>query len=228
MITGVEGVIFDLDGVLVNTAAYHFECWRQLAAEFGKTFTPDQGEGVKGVSREDALVYVLNVCGIEVPPERHLELATHKDTLFKAMIATLTPRGLLPGALEALRWLAERRVPIALASSSENARQILRYTGVTDYFDAIVDGHMITRTKPDPQIFLLAVELLKLEPARCVVVEDAVAGVAGALAAGCRVIGIGEPDVLSHADMVVPAVGSIPLAEMFTSATVLSDPERKE
>ncbi|MDR2619764.1 MAG: beta-phosphoglucomutase [Propionibacteriaceae bacterium] len=215
MIVDVTGIIFDLDGVLVNTAAYHFECWRQLAAEFGKPFTPDQGEGVKGVSREDALAYVLEVCGIEVAPERTKELATYKDALFKEMIAKLTPAALLPGAAEALRWLAAQRIPVALASSSANARQILARTGITAYFDVIVDGDMITRTKPDPQIFLLAAALLGLEPARCVVVEDAVAGVAGALAAGCKVIGIGSPTVLSAADLVVPAVGHIPLSEIF-------------
>lgn len=211
----VRGAIFDLDGVLVDTAGYHFEGWQRIAHQLGFALRPADGELLKGVSRDEALTAVLRVGGVEVTPDERALLSAAKNTWFLEQVAALDPDALLPGAYHTLRWLQVRDVPIALASSSENAIEILERTGIRQFFRAVVDGHVVRRAKPDPEIFLLAARGIGLPPARCVVFEDAEAGVAGARRAGCAVVGLGDPAVLCRADLVVGSLLEVPLGAIF-------------
>jgi beta-phosphoglucomutase len=185
------GAIFDLDGVLVDTACDHFEAWQQTARSLGFDLPAAEGERLKGVGRHEALDIVLSIGRVSASESRRAQLADEKNTRYLKRIAGLGPERLLPGARAALAELRRRHIPVALASSSKNARAILRQTQIDSCFDAIIDGNAITRTKPDPEIFLLAAAGLRLPAGACVVFEDAEAGVTAARRAGCRVVGIG-------------------------------------
>ncbi len=202
-------VIFDLDGVLVDTAQFHLAAWRRISGELGFTFDDTVAESLKGVGREAALRVLLRVGSIELSPEQIVETAARKNGYYKELLRGLDESALLPGAADSLRWLKQRGVPIGLASASRNAQTILDSTGITPLFDAIVDGSTVTAAKPDPTVFLVAAERLGVDPASCIVLEDAIAGVEGALRAGCRVIGVGDPAVLTAADVVVPSLAQV-------------------
>ncbi len=212
----IRGAIFDLDGVLVDTAGYHFEGWQRIAHGLGFDLQRADGELLKGVSRDEALMAVLRVGRVQVGDRERARLSAVKNAWFLEQVANLDPGALLPGAQDALRWLQSRQVPIALASSSENAIEILERTGIRQFFVAVVDGHVVRRAKPDPEIFLLAARGLGLPAAQCVVFEDAEAGVAGARRAGCAVVGLGDPLVLHEADLVVGSLAEIALETIFT------------
>ena len=202
-------VIFDLDGVLVDTAQFHLAAWRRIAGELGFTFDSTVSESLKGVGREAALRVLLAVSKTELSAEAVAETAARKNRYYNELLRGLDESALLPGALDSLRWLKANDVPVALASASRNAQTILDSTGITPLFDAVVDGVIVTAAKPDPTVFLVAARELDTDPAWCIVFEDAIAGVEGALRAGCRVVGIGEPEILTAADFVVPSLEHI-------------------
>ena len=209
MTTPGPAVVFDLDGVLVDTAQFHLSAWRRIAGELGFTFDARIGESLKGVGREAALRILLGVGGLDFTAEAVTETAARKNRYYKELLHGLDEEALLPGAADSLRWLRAHDVPVALASASRNARTILDSTGITPLFDAIVDGTSVTAAKPDPTVFLVAAEQLGADPATCIVFEDAIAGVDGALRAGCRVVGVGDPAVLTAADTVVPSLAQV-------------------
>lgn len=213
-----RAAVFDLDGVIVDTARFHFAAWRRLAREFGFELSDDLGESLKGVGREAALRIVLASGGVVLGPEESSAAASRKNRYYNEHLESLDADALLPGALEGLAWLRERGIPVALASASRNARTILATTGIESSFDEIVDGTVVTAAKPDPAVFRVAAERLGIPPAHCVVFEDAVAGVRGALRAGCRVVGIGDPAVLVEAELVVPTLADVPWATVFAVA----------
>lgn len=199
-----KAAIFDLDGVIVDTARFHFLAWRRLAKELGFEFTEKDNERQKGVSRMESLEVLLEVGGItNLSIERKEELASKKNEWYKEYLYEMTPAEILPGAKDFLRYLRLRDVKIALASASKNAPIILEKLNITDHFDAVVDGNSVARAKPDPEVFLQAAEKLGIDPSECYVFEDAQAGVEGAKRAGMRVIGIGEKDILKKAEIVV-------------------------
>lgn len=202
-------VIFDLDGVLVDTAVFHLAAWRRIARELDVEFDATVGESLKGVGREAALRVILRVGGIDLAPEQVAEAAARKNLYYNELLRGLDESALLPGAVESLRWLRAHDVPIALASASRNARTILESTGILTLFDAVVDGVTVTAAKPDPTVFLVAARELGVDPSQCIVLEDAIAGVDGAIAAGCFVVGVGDPAVLSRAGSVVPTLASV-------------------
>lgn len=207
--------VFDLDGVLVDTAQFHLAAWRRIAGELGFELAGSVGESLKGVSREAALAIVIESGGIVLEPTDFAATAARKNTYYKEHLLGLDASALLAGSLEGLTWLRSHKVPIALASASRNARTILHSTGIESLFDAIVDGVAVTAAKPDPEVFLTAAGQLGLAPAECIVFEDALAGVEGAIAAGCSVIGIGDPAVLTQADLVVPDLAHLDWASLF-------------
>lgn len=211
----VRGAIFDLDGVLVDTATYHFEGWQMIARGLGFELTAAQGEPLKGVSRLEALSIVLSVGGVDVDGAQREALAASKDAWFRNRVSQMDSSAMLPGAADSLRWLQARGIPIALASASENAVQILRQVGLEHYFTSVVDGRAVRRTKPDPEVFLLAAHGLGLPPQECVVFEDAAAGVEGARSAGCAVVGLGDATILAAADLVLPSMREVPLEDLF-------------
>lgn len=211
----LRAVVFDLDGVLVDTAQFHLAAWRRIADELGFQFDEDVAESLKGVAREAALAAVIRAGGIELAPEVAAETAARKNRYYNDHLRHLDASALLPGAEQALHWLAARGIPIALGSASRNARTILRSTGIEPLFDAIVDGVVVSAAKPDPEVFLVAAERLGVPPADCLVLEDALAGVEAARRAGCAVIGVGSPEVLGDADSIVPDLAAVDWRTLF-------------
>ena len=199
-----KAAIFDLDGVIVDTAKFHFLAWRRLARELGFEFTEKDNERQKGVSRMESLEILLEVGGfLNLSQEKKEELATKKNEWYKEYLYEMTPAEILPGVKDFIKYLRLRGIKIALASASKNAPIILSKLNIADFFDAIVDGNSVSKAKPDPEVFLKAAEKLEIHPSECFVFEDAQAGVEGAKRAGMRVVGIGDREILQQAEIVV-------------------------
>lgn len=187
----IQAVIFDLDGVILSTDEYHYEAWKRMADEEGIYFDKEINENLRGVSRMESLEIVLKKSQKNYTEEEKLELAARKNEYYKLLLNRLTGSDILPGVMRVLNELKERGIKIAIGSSSKNAPFILRKIGLGDYFYAIADGNGIKNSKPDPEVFLLASKKLQVEPEKCLVVEDADAGIEAALAGGMKVIGVG-------------------------------------
>ena len=210
----IKGCIFDLDGVIVDTAHYHYLAWKRLALELGYDLTELENEKLKGVSRMQSLNIILDLAGISLN-EKHKEmLADKKNIWFNDYIERMTPAEIFSGVGELIDSMRREGMRVGLASSSRNAKTVLRQLRIGDEFDAVVDGTMITRTKPDPEIFLITAERIGVSAGSCVVIEDAVAGVEAALAAGMKCIGIGSPDLLGEADLVFERTSDIKLSTL--------------
>jgi beta-phosphoglucomutase len=200
----IKGCIFDLDGVVVDTAGYHFLAWQRLASGLGFDFTEEHNERLKGVSRMASLNILLEVGELSLPEHAKHILAAQKNRWYLEYIGKMTPADILPGVTEYLDLLRTAGVKIALGTASKNARIILTRIGLSDAFDSIVDGNRVTNAKPDPEVFLIAAADLKLEPKECLVFEDAIAGVEAAHNGGMKCIGVGRKEVLSKADKIIP------------------------
>ncbi|MFC4735825.1 beta-phosphoglucomutase [Bacillus daqingensis] len=196
----IEAVIFDLDGVLIDTAEHHYEAWRNLATDMGFEFKREDNERLKGVSREESLRILLETGGVEKSEAEKQELAAKKNEAYLKSIQGLTEEDLLPGVRGFLRELQTFKVPFALGSASRNASVILDGTGIGSMFTAVVDGNDLQKAKPDPEVFLKGAEKMGVAPESCVVFEDAQAGIDAARAAGMRVVAVGSPELLSGAD----------------------------
>jgi beta-phosphoglucomutase len=205
----VRAVLFDLDGVLVDTAIYHFQAWHRLATELGYSFSVVDNEQLKGVSRVESLELILNWAGLEKSETEKSVLLAKKNQWYLELIEQLSPEHLLTGSLDLLKKLQEKGIRIALGSASKNALGILEKTGIVAYFDALIDGNAVKLSKPNPEVFLKGAEALGIEPACCLVLEDAQAGIDAARAAGMQVIGVGQAEHLNGADLVVPDLGSL-------------------
>ncbi len=201
--------IFDLDGVIVDTAKYHFLSWKRLADELGFEFTQEENEQLKGVSRIRSLEILLEIGGLTFDQEQLSALATKKNNWYLAYIDQLDQSEILPGAKEFLLQLKTDGIRIALASASKNARRILSRLNIGELFEVIVDGNKVSKAKPDPEVFLCAARELGVHPDECIVFEDAEAGVQAAKRAGMKVIGIGNQDVLKGADQVFASLAGI-------------------
>ncbi|MFZ6002186.1 MAG: beta-phosphoglucomutase [Bacteroidota bacterium] len=206
-----KACIFDLDGVIVDTAHYHFLAWRRLARELGADLTIEQNERLKGVSRMQSLEIILELGGIQLSPEKKEEMATRKNGWFVEYIEAMKPEEIFPGVKSLLHELRKKGIKIALASSSKNAPRVIELLKVQDLFDAIVDGTMTVNSKPDPEIFLLASKKLGVPPGECLVFEDAESGVEAALRAGMKCIGVGSAQQLGKANKVVPRTADFDL-----------------
>jgi beta-phosphoglucomutase len=203
MLENFKGALFDLDGVIVDTAKYHFLAWNRLAKELGFTFTEDHNERLKGVSRVHSLEILLEIGRISLSDEKKLLLAELKNKWYVEYISNMKQSEILSGAKEYLTQLRKGGIRIALGSASKNAPMILENLQITELFDAIVDGNSTTKAKPDPEVFLLGAEKLGLFPEDCIVFEDAAAGVEAGKLAGMRVVGIGNAEILKRADLVI-------------------------
>jgi kojibiose phosphorylase len=198
----IRGFIFDLDGVITDTAEYHYRAWQRLADEIGVPFDRRANEALRGVSRRESLRRLLGLRKVrEVEADR---LMARKNDYYRQLIATLTPDDILPGALEFIDEARGRGLRLAIGSASQNAQTVLEKLGIGDRFDAICDGNSVTMPKPAPDLFLAAAAALDLPPAATVVFEDATDGVAAGRAAGALTVGIGPAERVGEADVVLP------------------------
>ncbi len=196
------GFIFDLDGVIVDTAKYHYLAWRKLANELGFEFTEEQNELFKGVSRKRCLEILLDIGGITATTEEFNRWMVEKNEDYLAYIEKMGRSEILPKVEEVLSYIKSKGMPIALGSASKNAIPILEKVGLSSYFEVVVDGNQVTKAKPDPEVFLMAAEKLGVPAQNCVVFEDAVAGLEAANNADMVSIGIGDAQILTAADHV--------------------------
>ncbi|HNU79571.1 MAG TPA: beta-phosphoglucomutase [Bacillota bacterium] len=207
----IKGCIFDLDGVIVNTARYHYLAWKKLANELDFDFSEKDNESLKGVSRMESLEILLKVGGLSFDDETKLALAARKNQWYVDYINSMEEDEVLPGAKKFIERARAAGLKIALGSASKNALTILNRLKLADYFDVVIDGTKVSRAKPDPEIFLLAAHELGLPPSDCVVFEDAKAGVEAAKKAGMKCIGVGIRSELADADAVIPGFENIDL-----------------
>ncbi|WP_457132104.1 beta-phosphoglucomutase [Mucilaginibacter sp. UYNi724] len=208
----IKACIFDLDGVIVDTAVYHYEAWKRLANEMGFDFTEQQNEQLKGVSRMASLNLILGWGNITNKTEAEKEaLATQKNTWYTEMIGKMTPAEILPGAREFVQTCRDAGLKTAIGSASKNTPAILNKLQLTQLFDAIVDGNSVSIPKPDPEVFLKGAGAVGVAPSECVVFEDAVAGIEAAINGGMKTVGIGSADTLTKAQIVVSGLDKMTL-----------------
>jgi beta-phosphoglucomutase len=206
-------VIFDLDGVITDTAHYHYLAWKRLAESEGVQFDQAFNEHLKGVDRMGSLELILGAAAGKYTLEQKLALADSKNRHYQELIATMSASDLLPGAVDALAAVRAAGLKIGLASVSKNAFTVLDMLGIRDRFDVVVDAARIMHSKPHPEIFLTAAAQLGVAPADCLGVEDAVAGVASIKSAGMYALGVGDPAVLTQADRVIPGLDQFRLED---------------
>lgn len=199
----LKACIFDLDGVIVDTAKYHYIAWKRLANELGFDITEEENEALKGISRMGTLEIMLNNAGLEFEEDKKIELTTRKNKWYQEYISTMTKEEVLPGVIEFLEELKSKGIKIALGSASKNAGFILDYVDMRSYFEIAIDGTKTTKSKPDPQVFLMGAEGLGVAPNEAIVFEDGKSGIEAALAGGFTTVGIGKPEVLTKAHYVV-------------------------
>jgi beta-phosphoglucomutase len=198
-----KACLFDLDGVLVDTAIYHFKAWRMLGENFGYQLTEEQNEQLKGVSRVESLNRILAWASFSATEEQKEIWLKEKNDNYLSLISGMNPTEILPGVVDFLSQIKADGYKIGLGSASKNAEIILEKTELMPWFDLIIDGNKVSKSKPDPEVFLKGAEGLGLLPHECIVFEDAQAGVEAAKSGGMKVIGIGEASVLKEADKVI-------------------------
>lgn len=199
-----KACIFDLDGVIVDTVPSHYIAWKSIADELGIPFDKAANEQLKGVSRKESMKRILAMGNMEKTDEEIKEFTRRKNKIYVSLISKMTKEDILPGVTGFLQLLKDNNIAIAIGSSSKNTPTILKAVGLDTTFAIIVDGNHITHSKPHPEVFLKGAEQLNVDPADCVVLEDAISGVKAAKNAGMKCIGVGKPEVLKKADKVVP------------------------
>lgn len=210
----LKACIFDLDGVIVDTARYHYLAWKRLASGLGFDFSEEHNEALKGVSRMASLEILLSIGGISCDENEKAALAERKNNWYVEYISAMTPAEILPGSVRLLTDLHKEGILTAIGSASRNAGIILERTGITGMFDTVIDGNKIHSAKPDPEVFLRAAVELNALPATCIVFEDARAGIEAALAGKMKCVGVGDPKQLGKADMVIPDLRKITVEQL--------------
>lgn len=209
-----KACIFDLDGVLVNTATHHYRAWHRLAISLGVSFSEAQNEELKGVGRLQSLEQILRWGNLQIDDAEKQRLMQLKNEWYLEGINSLTPADMLPGALHFLTELNNKGMSTALGSASKNAQIIISKLDISHLLDAVVDGNKTFNSKPHPEVFLKAAEELGKTPAECIVFEDAVSGVQAAKAGGFFCVGIGSAQVLHMADVVIPGLDEMSVLRM--------------
>jgi beta-phosphoglucomutase len=216
MLRPLQAFIFDLDGVITDTAEYHYLAWKALGEEIGIPFTREFNEELKGVSRMDSLekILALGQKQNEFSEQEKLALATKKNEHYVRLIANITPDDILPGIKELIADIKEKGYKLGLASVSKNAFTVMESLELKDKFDVIVDAATIAKGKPDPEIFLTAAKLLQVEPSACIGIEDAAAGVESIKGAGMFAVGVGHSVTLAKADIIYDSTSELSLPEI--------------
>ncbi len=204
-----QGIIFDLDGVLLSTDEMHYEAWKSVADELGVPFDHAVNNRLRGVSRMESLEIILEKSTRSFSLEEKEALAARKNDRYRILLGKLTPEAVEPQVRQTLSALKARGLKLAVGSSSKNAKYILELTGLAPFFDAVSDGTNITRSKPDPEVFLKAAQFLELAPESCFVVEDAVAGIDAARAGGFTSIGIGDAAEYAYTEIPVRSLSAL-------------------
>jgi beta-phosphoglucomutase len=210
----IKGCIFDLDGVIVDTAKYHFLAWKRLADQLEINFTEQDNERLKGVSRLDSLEIILEIGKRKMNRELKEKYACLKNKWYVDYISRMTPDEILPGSVEFINELKGSGIKTALGSASKNTPLILKRLRMEKLFDAIADGNMVSRAKPDPEVFLVAAGMIDVKPFHCVVFEDAVAGVEAAINAGMTCVGVGSQKVLAKAHYIISGLHEMNLKKL--------------
>jgi len=199
----IKGYIFDLDGVIVDTAKYHYQSWNRLANKLGFNITEEENENLKGVSRMESLEYILTLGETSILENEKIKLAELKNRWYVELISSLSQTDIMPGVKELLEELKSNNLKIALGSASKNSEKILRGLQLIDFFDVIIDGNKTSKSKPHPQVFLLGAKSLALEPRECIVFEDSAKGIQAANQGGFISVGLGDSNYLHEADLVL-------------------------
>ncbi|MCW0481518.1 beta-phosphoglucomutase [Gaoshiqia sediminis] len=210
----LKACLFDLDGVIVDTARYHFLAWKQLAEQLGIDFTEEHNELLKGVSRMRSLDIILEIGGKTLSEEEKTALANKKNEVYLEYILKMDESEILPGVKSFITELKNNHIRVALGSASKNARLILKRLNIENLFDAVIDGNKVSEAKPDPEVFLNGAAELQVEPEACVVFEDAVAGIEAAQNAGMFCVGIGDITILKKANLVIPGFADFNLEKL--------------
>jgi len=210
----LKGCLFDMDGVIVDSAAHHFVAWKRLAEELSIPFTEEDNHALKGLSRVDSLEHILRLGQLQLDEKTKLKLMAQKNAWYLELIKGMRAKDILPGARELIEELVAEGNKVGLGSSSRNAQLILDNVGLTPLFDTVVDGNHITLSKPDPEVFVKGALALKLKPSEIVVFEDAESGVKAAKTGGFFAVGIGSEEQLGQADVVVPSMKEVTLHEL--------------
>lgn len=206
-----KGFIFDLDGVVVDTATYHYLSWKKLANKLGFDINEAQNEQLKGVSRDQSLRILLKWGNVSVTEPEFTRLMVEKNNDYLSYISRMSSKEILPGVLQVLNYMEQKKYPIALGSASKNAKIILEKTAINQFFDVIIDGNDVTAAKPDPEVFVTAARRMNLAPYHCVVFEDSAAGIEAARTAGMISVGIGSKTILRQADYIFKAFTEMPI-----------------
>lgn len=210
----LKGLLFDLDGVIVDTAKYHYIAWKEIADELDIPFTKKDNERLKGVSRTASFEIILELGGREMTAAEKADYCSKKNEIYLSYIRQMTPEEILPGAADFLIKARRAGLKTALGSASKNSRTILDGLKITELFDAVIDGNMVRHSKPDPEVFLKGAEALGLKPEECLVFEDAYAGIEAAHNGGMKAVGIGSPENLPNADLCIPGLAEADLARL--------------
>ena len=210
----VKGCIFDLDGVIVDTAKYHYLAWKKLTSILNINFTKEDNERLKGVSRMASLDIILEIGNVVYDDKMKEEYADLKNKWYLDYINRMTPEEILPGSLEFISELKNAGIKVAIGSASRNTPLILERLAIRNLFDAVADGNIIIKAKPDPEVFITAAKMLGIPPEDCVVFEDAMAGVEAALNAGMRCVGIGSEKILTTAHYVIAGLDKMSLKKL--------------
>ncbi|HKM94663.1 MAG TPA: beta-phosphoglucomutase [Prolixibacteraceae bacterium] len=199
----IKACIFDLDGVIVDTAKYHFIAWKELANQLGFDFSEKDNEQLKGVSRMASLDILLEIGNKQFSKAEKLRLAESKNTRYVEYISKMGPDEILPGVLTFLKLIRAKDIKTVIGSASKNAPTIINRLQLNEYFDAIIDGNSVEKAKPNPEVFLKGALALNVLPSECMVFEDAEAGVEAALNGGMKCVGIGDESILGKANLVI-------------------------
>ncbi len=210
----IKACIFDLDGVIVDTAKYHYLAWKELAKGLSFDFTEKDNERLKGVSRMRSLDILLEIGKKDLDEETKLKYAENKNIRYMEYVLKMKTDEVLPGVIDFLKELKSKNIKIALGSASKNAMTILNQLKLNDYFEVVIDGTKVSKAKPDPEVFIKGAEALGLTPEECLVFEDAEAGIEAAINGGFKCIGIGSPDNLGNANYVMSGFENITYNEI--------------
>jgi len=214
----IKAFLFDLDGVIVDTAIHHYHAWKRLANELGFDISEEFNEQLKGVSRVDSLNIILEHGGLTLPDEEKRDLAIRKNGWYLELVSRMTPDDILPGVPDFFAQTRKAGLLTALGSASKNAPLILERIGMSEVFDAVIDGTKVEKSKPDPEVFTKGADDLEVRYSECVVFEDAVAGVEAGNRAGMFTVGIGSPGVLTLANMVAPSLHELTVDSVLEQA----------